>query len=97
MKINKAHIGVVAVVTVVLAIFVFGVVAILAPIMNSNRQVIDITYNFDDVIIAMPNGDIIEGKVQRWLDFENSDMIQVKIDGKIYLTHINNVLLIAND
>ena len=62
-----------------------------------NQAIIDTTYKFDKAIIALPNGESIEGEVEKWIDFENSDMIQVKIDGDWYLTHVNNVILIAED
>lgn len=60
----------------------------------SNRQLIDTTYRYDYAIIKLANGEVVEGKVQSWLDFENSDMIQVKIDGKSYLVHSVNCDLI---
>jgi hypothetical protein len=60
-----------------------------------NRQLIDTTYRFDKAVIGLPNGDVIEGKVQSWKDYDNSDQIQVKVDGKTYLVHSMNVTLIA--
>ena len=61
-----------------------------------NRQIIDITYEFNEAIITLSDGTKIEGKVESWRDFEDGDMIQVTIDGKTYLTHSSNVLLIHN-
>lgn len=61
-----------------------------------NKQVVDLAYGYDYAIILMPNGSIVEGKVQSWTDFEDGDQIQVKINGKTYLTHIMNVVLIKN-
>ena len=60
-----------------------------------NRQVVDLTYSYERAIICLPNGEIIEGKVQSWKDYENSDQIQVKINGKQYLVHSDNVVLIS--
>lgn len=60
-----------------------------------NMQMIDTTYTFDRAIISLPNGEIIEGEVQSWTDFEDGDQIQVKIDGKQYLVHSSNVVMIA--
>lgn len=60
----------------------------------SNRQLIDITNRFDRAIISLPNGEVVDGKVDSWLDFENGDQIQVKIDGVTYLIHSTNVALI---
>ena len=42
----------------------------------------------------MPDGTVISGKVDKWWDYENSDMVQVEIDGTVYLTHSCNVVLI---
>lgn len=60
-----------------------------------NKQMFDLTYEFDEAIIAMPNGEIVEGKVQSWTDFEDGDQLQVKIDNVTYLTHSENIVLIA--
>lgn len=58
-----------------------------------NRQIIDLDYKFNYAIIFLPDGSRIEGKVSSWKDFEQSDMIQLKIDGITYLTHSSNVIL----
>lgn len=59
-----------------------------------NKQLFDTTYHYDRAIVYLPNGEIVEGRVTSWRDFEDGDSIQVKIDGKMYLTHISNVCLI---
>lgn len=59
-----------------------------------NKQFVDMTYHYDRAIIYLPNGEIVEGRVNSWTDFEDGDSIQIKIDGKTYLTHICNVCLI---
>ena len=60
-----------------------------------NMQLVDTTWTFDEAIISLPNGEVVSGKVQSWTDFEEGDQIQLKIDGKQYLTHISNVVLIS--
>ena len=60
-----------------------------------NRQIFDTTYTFDRAIISMPDGTVIEGKVQSWTDYEDGDQMQVKIDGKTYLVHSSDIALIA--
>ena len=60
-----------------------------------NQSLIDTTYRFDKAIINLHNGNIVEGKVQNWKDYDDSDQIQVTINGKTYLTHSSNVILIA--
>lgn len=59
-----------------------------------NKQIIDFTYGFDRAIISLPNGDVVEGKIQSWTDYEDGDQIQVKIDGVTYLVHSSNIVLI---
>ena len=61
-----------------------------------NKQLVDLTYTYDYAVILMPDGSIVKGKVQSWIDFEDGDQIQVRIDGKTYLTHSMNVVLISN-
>ena len=60
-----------------------------------NKQVFDTTFSYERAILCLPNGEIIEGKVQSWKDFSDGDQIQVKIDGKQYLVHSENVVLIS--
>lgn len=60
-----------------------------------NRQLIDTTYRFDRAIINLPDGTVVRGKVQSWKDYDDSDQIQVRIDGRTYLIHSANVVLIA--
>ena len=59
-----------------------------------NKQIFDMTYEFDRAIIKLPNGEVIEGKITSWRDFEG-DQIQVKIDGKTYLVHSSDIVMIA--
>lgn len=63
-------------------------------IVGCNKQVFDTTYSFDRAIIHLPNGEVVEGSVDSWKDFDG-DQLQVKIDGVTYLTHAENVVLIA--
>lgn len=59
-----------------------------------NKQMIDVTYSYERAIISLPNGEVIDGKVQSWKDYEG-DQIQVKINGKQYLVHSSNIVLIS--
>lgn len=58
-----------------------------------NMQLIDTTYSYDRAIIELPNGEVIDGKVQSWKDYEG-DQIQVVIDDVTYLVHSENICLI---
>lgn len=60
-----------------------------------NKQWMDTTFTFDTAIICLPNGEVIEGKVESWKDFDDGDQIQVRVNGKIYLVHSENVALIT--
>ena len=60
-----------------------------------NKQMVDLTYSYERAILSLPNGEVIEGKVSSWTDFEDGDQIQVRIDGKTYLVHSSNIVLIS--
>lgn len=59
-----------------------------------NKQMVDTTYGFEYAYISLPGGRVIEGTVESWTDFEDGDQLQVTIDGKTYLTHATNVVLV---
>ena len=61
-----------------------------------NRSMYDMAWSFEYAYIYIGGEKLVEGKVTSWLDFEESDMIQVEIDGKTYLTHSSNVVLVHN-
>lgn len=68
---------------------------LVTTLVGCNKQIFDTTYNFDKAIISLPNGEVVEGKVEGWKDYEG-DQIQVKIAGVTYLVHSSNVVLIAD-
>ena len=61
-----------------------------------NKQMVDLTYSYERAILSLPNGEIVEGRVSSWTDFEDGDQIQVRIDGKTYLVHSSNIVLISD-
>ncbi len=61
-----------------------------------NKQIVDFTYSYEKAILQLPDGTIVEGKVQSWTDYADGDQIQVKINGKQYLIHSEDVVLISN-
>lgn len=77
-----------------LSIVVSGIVLALG-LTGCNKQVIDLTYSYERAIISLPNGEIVDGKVQSWTDYEDGDQIQVKINGVTYLVHASQVVLIS--
>ena len=60
-----------------------------------NKDVWDTVYTFDYAIIKLPNGEVVEGKVQSWCDYEG-EQLQVKINGETYLTCTQSCTLIAD-
>lgn len=77
--------------------FVIAIATILLAMSLSgcNKQVVDLTYSYERAIISLPNGEIVDGKVQSWKDYEDGDQIQVKIDGVTYLVHSSQIVLIS--
>lgn len=77
-----------------LVIIIALMLMITALVACGNKQLFDTTYRFDYAIISLPSGEIIEGEIDSWTDYEDGDQIQVKINGDIYLVHSSNVVLI---
>lgn len=67
---------------------------VVAVLSGCNKQIFDTNQKFDRAIIQLPSGRVVEGKVQSWKDWENSDAVQVKINGVTYYTFLSNVVLI---
>ena len=76
-------------------ILLIGLIFAAMTLTGCNKQIVDITYKYDRAIISLPNGDVVEGKVDSWTDYADGDQIQVKIDGVSYLVHSGDVVLIS--
>lgn len=76
--------------------FMLTVVAVLCVFSGCNKQIFDVTYSFDRAIIQLPNGEVIDGEVDSWKDYDDGDQIQVVIDGVTYLVHSEDIALIKN-
>ncbi len=68
--------------------------AALVLLTGCNKQLVDTTYSYDTVVISLPDGTTVRGKVESWKDYGDGDQIQVKVDGDMYLVHSANVALI---
>ena len=80
-----------------ISLIIFLVVILISCTGCHNTQFVDMTCHYDRAIIYLPNGEIVEGRVSSWTSwtgFENGGAVQIKINGKTYLTHLCNVCLI---
>jgi hypothetical protein len=78
---------------ILIAIILF--VTVFTSAACGNNQIFDTVYTYDRAIISLPDGTKIEGHVEGWKEYDDSDSIQIKIDGRYYYTHLQNVVLIA--
>ena len=69
-----------------------ALILLVALCTGCNKQIVDLTYKYDYAIIELPNGNIVEGKVSSWKDYEG-DQIQVVINGTTYLVHSADIVL----
>lgn len=61
-----------------------------------NEQIIDFNYHFNYAYVRLPNGEIVEGKIKSWKDWNDSDMLQVTFyDDSIYYSHSTNIVLVS--
>lgn len=51
---------------------------------------------FTYAYIRLGDKAIVEGYINQWRDYGNSDTVQIMIDGKYYLTHYSCVVMIAD-
>ena len=74
---------------------VLGLILILGCVTTALANVgwFDFNYDFQYATIYLSEHHIIMGVCEKWWDYEESDMIQVQINGNIYLTHSSNVVL----
>ena len=75
---------------------IFAGLMIIATLSSCNYQAIDLHYNYNYAIIQLPNGEIVEGKVDSWRDYEDGEQLQVTIDGVTYLCSSYNCVLLEH-
>ena len=51
---------------------------------------------FTYAYIVLDGQEIVKGDITQWRDYDNSDVVQLLINGKFYLTHYSNVVMIAD-
>ncbi|MDR0904670.1 MAG: hypothetical protein LBN00_00610 [Oscillospiraceae bacterium] len=70
------------------------VISLLTLTSCGNKKIFDTTYTFNYAMIKMPDGSILEGRLESWTDYEG-EQLQVTIDGNTYLvSSINTVLMV---
>lgn len=77
---------------IVVGIIAFG--AIMIQTFVGNRMIIDTKFYYDYAIVQLANGEVIEGKVDSWRDYEG-EQLQLTINGETWLVHSANVSLRA--
>lgn len=78
----------------IFAVVLFVVAVVVCICTACNMNVIDLTYSYNYAYIRLQNGEVIEGPVSSWRDYEDGDQLQVTIDGKTYLVHASNCTLV---
>lgn len=68
-----------------------------APVQTGNRVIAgkDVQ-TFTYAYIKLGDQTIVEGYINQWRDYDDSDTVQIMIDGKYYLTHYSCVVMIAD-
>lgn len=46
--------------------------------------------------IVLGGQEITRGAITQWRDYSDSDVVQILVNGKYYLTHYSNVVMIAD-
>lgn len=46
--------------------------------------------------IVLDGKEVVKGAITQWRDYDNSDVVQILVNGKYYLTHYSNVVMIAD-
>ena len=59
---------------------------------TAGKDVQTFTYAY----IRLGDKDIVEGYITQWRDYDDSDVVQIMINGKFYLTHYSCVVMVAD-
>ena len=73
--------------------FIFMLVISCLLLFGCNQEIFDTNYTFNYAYVTVGNK-VIEGKVDKWKDYDDCDLIQVRFEnGEIYYTHASNIIL----
>jgi len=79
---------------IICVVLILSLALALTACQVGNRQMgWDTTQTFTHAILELGNGEIVEGTVTSWRDFEESDVVQFTMNGVTYLTHYSKVIL----
>jgi len=79
---------------IICVVLILSLALALTACQVGNRQVgWDTTQTFTHAILELGNGEIVEGTVTSWRDFDESDVVQFTMNGITYLTHYSKVIL----
>lgn len=79
---------------IICVVLILSLTLALTACQVGNRQVgWDTTQTFTYAILELGNGELIEGTVTSWRDFDESDVVQFTMNGVTYLTHYSKVIL----
>lgn len=79
---------------IIVVVLIIALCLTLTACQIGNRKIgIDTTQTFRWAIIQLGNGELIEGPVDSWRDFNEGDSVQITIKGITYLTHYANAIL----
>jgi ABC-type glycerol-3-phosphate transport system substrate-binding protein len=57
-----------------------------------NYKLVDTTYTFTYAYVELPNGEVVEGEVSAWRDYDG-DQLQVTINGVTYLSNSTRIVM----
>lgn len=78
----------------VILVLILTTITLTGCMQIGNRTIgLDTTQTFKWGIVQLGNGELIEGEVTSWRDFNESDVVQCTIDGITYLSHYSNIIL----
>jgi hypothetical protein len=63
-----------------------------------NQTFLDTTYTFNYAQFILPNGEIIQGKLIKWRDYDDGEQLQLVMeDGNTYLVSSFNAVLSVSE
>lgn len=79
---------------IICVVLILSLALALTACQIGNRKIgWDTTQTFTHAILELGNGELIEGTVTSWRDFDESDVVQFTMNGITYLTHYSKVIL----